>query len=266
MLELILLDGSDRRVLLSEGVEVTVGAAAQAAVRLRAADVSRQHALITCRNGKIVLLDLGSTNGTFVNGRQVKEAVLSSGDVVRFSSVMAQVQPAGVEADRTAVATHAASSPPDGNQVTSDRMPVILHESLIWLLSRWAVADGGAVGALVEWLVGHRGMKAASVVEEVRGEVMVVAVHGAVEHALKDARLHALARAPVKAGSTVETIQFEVADEPLMAVRAADLPCLVVMPLRAMPDGVELELYVRLLAVARHLDAPAVRRRPSRDR
>jgi len=42
--------------------------------------VSRKHAKITSQEGKIVIEDLGSTNGTFVNGEKIKHARLKEGD------------------------------------------------------------------------------------------------------------------------------------------------------------------------------------------
>jgi hypothetical protein len=42
--------------------------------------VSRKHARLTLRGGEVTIQDLGSTNGTFVNGERVKKARLSEGD------------------------------------------------------------------------------------------------------------------------------------------------------------------------------------------
>jgi pSer/pThr/pTyr-binding forkhead associated (FHA) protein len=44
--------------------------------------VSRKHAKISIAEGKIVIEDLGSTNGTFVNGEKIKRARLKEGDRV----------------------------------------------------------------------------------------------------------------------------------------------------------------------------------------
>jgi pSer/pThr/pTyr-binding forkhead associated (FHA) protein len=48
--------------------------------------VSRHHGQLTARQGTIVYSDLGSTNGSFVNGTRVREIVLGSGDVVRLGN------------------------------------------------------------------------------------------------------------------------------------------------------------------------------------
>ncbi len=46
--------------------------------------ISRQHATIVCRDGQWVVTDIGSSQGTFVNGIRVKEAELKKGSVVMF--------------------------------------------------------------------------------------------------------------------------------------------------------------------------------------
>ncbi len=45
-------------------------------------EVSRKHALIREVNGKYLLEDLGSSNGTFVNDKSVKQMVLHDGDMI----------------------------------------------------------------------------------------------------------------------------------------------------------------------------------------
>src|SRR5271157_3180972 len=59
--------------------------------------VSRRHATITRKPGGFELADLGSTNGTFVNGSQVRKPIsLKSGDEIKFGSVRMAFDPAGV--------------------------------------------------------------------------------------------------------------------------------------------------------------------------
>jgi len=49
--------------------------------------VSRQHArIVPADGGRVELVDLGSSNGTFVNGRPVTKATLSDGDRIGFGS------------------------------------------------------------------------------------------------------------------------------------------------------------------------------------
>jgi hypothetical protein len=49
--------------------------------------VSRVHAEIRLLAGRYVLVDMGSTAGTFVNGRQVKQHILDPGDVISIAVV-----------------------------------------------------------------------------------------------------------------------------------------------------------------------------------
>jgi pSer/pThr/pTyr-binding forkhead associated (FHA) protein len=48
--------------------------------------ISSKHCQITLRNGEYVLLDLGSTNGTMVDGRLVREVVLKAGHEITLGS------------------------------------------------------------------------------------------------------------------------------------------------------------------------------------
>ncbi len=66
-----------------EGDQIIIGRDSSSGVAINDAEVSRKHARLEFQGGKYVLTDLGSTNGTFVNGqRVVGQAVLKSGDVV----------------------------------------------------------------------------------------------------------------------------------------------------------------------------------------
>jgi predicted component of type VI protein secretion system len=49
--------------------------------------VSRRHAMVVCEGDRIILTDLGSTNGTFVNGRQITQAEVQPGDHLRLGGL-----------------------------------------------------------------------------------------------------------------------------------------------------------------------------------
>jgi hypothetical protein len=57
-----------------------IGRAAECDIVLGGAAVSRQHARITRKNGRCLVQDLGSTNGTLVNGKRIKQAEIAPGD------------------------------------------------------------------------------------------------------------------------------------------------------------------------------------------
>lgn len=79
---LILDDGSHRHYQLTEG-SIVVGRGQDAQFRLPDTGVSRRHLEITWDGRTAMLVDLGSTNGTTVNGTPVQTWQLADGDVVR---------------------------------------------------------------------------------------------------------------------------------------------------------------------------------------
>lgn len=71
---------------LSEPV-VTIGRAPENKIQILDKSVSRRHAHIIMEEGKPVLEDLGSANGTKVNGVRVNRAVLKDGDALSVGTV-----------------------------------------------------------------------------------------------------------------------------------------------------------------------------------
>lgn len=76
-------------LVLAEGTTV-VGRDPAADVRLVDSRVSRRHAEIVTLGGESMVVDLGSTNGTFVNGEPVDRAVLVDGDDLSIGGVALQ--------------------------------------------------------------------------------------------------------------------------------------------------------------------------------
>jgi hypothetical protein len=62
--------------------ETVIGRGAEADLRLADPGVSRRHASLRRDDDRVVLTDLGSTNGTHVNGRRIDEVVLRDGDEI----------------------------------------------------------------------------------------------------------------------------------------------------------------------------------------
>jgi len=54
--------------------------------------VSRNHAVIAIEEGVPVVLDMGSRNGTFVNGDRVRSQSLSPGDLVNFGNTQMRLE------------------------------------------------------------------------------------------------------------------------------------------------------------------------------
>ncbi|HET9753048.1 MAG TPA: DUF4388 domain-containing protein [Myxococcales bacterium] len=65
---------------LADSGEVVIGRSSELDLVLIEDMVSRKHARLTLQPGQITISDLGSTNGTFVNGEKVQRARLKEGD------------------------------------------------------------------------------------------------------------------------------------------------------------------------------------------
>ncbi len=66
--------------------EVTIGRFDEVDVSLPLITVSRRHARIVPRGGEFVIEDLGSANGTFVDGVPIVSCVLRDGDVIQIGT------------------------------------------------------------------------------------------------------------------------------------------------------------------------------------
>jgi len=85
MPKLILMEhpGKTRQVSLLAH-ETRIGRAASNELVIDVSQVSRVHASITVDPAFVTLKDLGSRNGTFVNGVKVETQVLANGDSIRI--------------------------------------------------------------------------------------------------------------------------------------------------------------------------------------
>jgi pSer/pThr/pTyr-binding forkhead associated (FHA) protein len=72
-----------QRVVLGEFV-LTIGRLPECTITLADTNVSRKHAEVRPEGAGFLLSDLGSTNGTFVNGARITQHELSDGDVITF--------------------------------------------------------------------------------------------------------------------------------------------------------------------------------------
>lgn len=86
------LDENPFTFRLAPGAIKTVGRAPRADFVLDAALVSRLHCRLTAGDSTVEVVDLSSTNGTFVNDKRVKSATLSSGDRLRVGRVELTVE------------------------------------------------------------------------------------------------------------------------------------------------------------------------------
>jgi pSer/pThr/pTyr-binding forkhead associated (FHA) protein len=74
-----------------------IGRASECDISLAAAHLSRRHAQIQIVEGGLLVKDLGSANGTFINGQRVNEGRAKKGDEIRFDTLSFGVMGPGTE-------------------------------------------------------------------------------------------------------------------------------------------------------------------------
>lgn len=84
---LVVLTGPEKGAVfpLREGETFVGRSSEKAQIVLEEPGISRTHAKFTLTDGKVVVEDLGSTNGVFVNGDEVKQRELQAGDAIALS-------------------------------------------------------------------------------------------------------------------------------------------------------------------------------------
>src|SRR5213080_2190012 len=87
--QLLPIDGGPPIEILKE--MTVVGRKEDCDVRLDHKSVSKMHCVIVKTDGMLILRDLGSTNGTRVNGQRVRRAALLPNDQVSFASLRFRV-------------------------------------------------------------------------------------------------------------------------------------------------------------------------------
>jgi len=87
MAKLILtMDGAILREFPVAAESISIGRKAGNDIQLNDLTVSGRHVLITTMGNNTYVDDLGSTNGTLLNGKRVKKALLKHGDVIQVGA------------------------------------------------------------------------------------------------------------------------------------------------------------------------------------
>jgi pSer/pThr/pTyr-binding forkhead associated (FHA) protein len=81
---------------------IIVGRHPHCDVRLRSLRVSRRHCCLTEVDGEVAVRDLGSTNGTLINGRRVEAGRMRPGDELSIAHLRYRFEPGPANPARTA--------------------------------------------------------------------------------------------------------------------------------------------------------------------
>src|SRR5258705_8970660 len=81
-----------------ESEEITIGRVDENDICLPKGNISKKHTRILVKDGKIIVLDLRSTNGTYVNGRKLAgPQLISPADKVYIADFILNVEPPDLE-------------------------------------------------------------------------------------------------------------------------------------------------------------------------
>src|SRR5271156_4210627 len=106
MAKLVILNqGMTGRVHELSVDRTTVGRVEDNTLQIADSSVSSHHAEILLRGSDVVIKDIGSTNGTFINNEKISESVLKPGQTLRFGQVELKID------DGKPVAAATASAP-----------------------------------------------------------------------------------------------------------------------------------------------------------
>jgi predicted component of type VI protein secretion system len=108
---------------LMDGVN-SIGRHDDCLIRIRSSQVSRRHCELHLDNGKLLVRDLGSSNGTFVNGKRVLgQQALKPGDVLTVGGVTLKIDRAQDSAAH-AQASPATAGPKPGDTAEVDAIAI----------------------------------------------------------------------------------------------------------------------------------------------
>ena len=124
MLYLIIAIGTDKErtlCLTDDQLPLSIGRDKKNKLPIENNAVSRYHAVITSENGNFYLEDLNSTNGTFLNGRQVLKDRINPGDAIRIANV-------GISVEAEPTSLHDSLSPLDFQVSIEEDQPIAVRD------------------------------------------------------------------------------------------------------------------------------------------
>ena len=93
MMKLVVLsEGMTGRTQELKGEKTTIGRADDNTFPIAESSVSSHHCEVLLRGSEVIVRDLDSTNGTFINGEKISEGVLKAGEVLRLGQVAMRLE------------------------------------------------------------------------------------------------------------------------------------------------------------------------------
>jgi len=124
------LNAREPQVFVLRPPEVVIGRGRECDLRIIGRDVSRRHCRIVFHSTHVAIEDLGSTNGTRVNGELVAGSVaLKPGDIVRLGSAALRVDSIGQTQAQTADSGNISRALPQAQTVDEEPPSVFVKLS-----------------------------------------------------------------------------------------------------------------------------------------
>lgn len=123
----VVLEPESKRGTYEVALPIVVGRGSEARFRIQQDRISRKHCELFDRDGDVYVRDLGSTNGTFLDGEQIAASIrtrVPPGSVLRVGTIDIRIDYAG--SGRLAPA--AASIPADDQNATTEELPELAIE------------------------------------------------------------------------------------------------------------------------------------------
>jgi hypothetical protein len=89
---LVMIAGEDAGTSYPLTGTTSIGRAESSTIRINDSRVSRQHSRIQKHGEEYIIIDLHSSNGTYVNGQKIDEYVLAPGDEIQIGDTVLQFQ------------------------------------------------------------------------------------------------------------------------------------------------------------------------------
>lgn len=98
---ILIIQGADQgsRFEITAGGTAGIGRGAKNEIRILDTEVSRRHATLEYGNGNLIIADLHSSNGTFVNGQPVRTRQLEDGDQIQIGRSVLLLNIAGEQSE-----------------------------------------------------------------------------------------------------------------------------------------------------------------------
>jgi len=149
--KLVLVGGGPHEVFPLASAETVLGRSSTSQVRVDDPLASKAHCKILQQGGLWALVDLGSQNGTLVNGKRVSECQLSHGDQIRIGALTYQFSASGeVPAAGSVKLVQAAHSPtPQATQGPTHPLPAVSAPPVAAAPTRRGLFSGVSKGLLL---------------------------------------------------------------------------------------------------------------------